>query len=897
MGNIRDWSPEPNGVVLDQRPTSSSSLLFSSKQTAIGAVYWQRAEDATQGVIAQVQPTVVSENRRKAVIDYVQRLITSCLGCEVFPFGSVPLKTYLPDGDIDLTAFGGLNVEEALASDVFSVLEREDQNGAAEFIVKDVQLIRAEVKLVKCLVENIVVDISFNQIGGLCTLCFLEQVDRQIGKDHLFKRSIILVKAWCYYESRILGAHHGLISTYALETLVLYIFHRFHASLNGPLAVLYKFLDYFSKFDWENYCISLNGPVRISSLPNLMAETPENDGSDLLLSSDFLKRCLEMFSVSSRSYEPNSRTFLPKHLNIVDPLKENNNLGRSVSKGNFYRIRSAFTYGARKLGRILSQPEVNIDNEIREFFSNTLDRHGSRQRPDVQDLVLASGPDMLGTTSLFSDTDSQEDQTIHESEHSYVNGMTGECRLGYEELMRSGLTKIKTPGASMSFGRALNEPKRSTTTASTSSIPESDGSGNGITVSEHHLSGNAKDVAASRIQGLTISNDATKSPPSSRENSISPLGKAHHAPHLYFSHTFTGNGEGHEDKEWPENSGYAENDFSGLQQAPPKEKALITPCGLDNNQLVSDKHSLLSAGLKHQPSCLSSVAWSSEDLDPNRPAYRALNGTSGNPEALNSLSDLSGDDESHLNSLHYGRWCYEHASSASITPMSPPLVPQLHGKKPWDIIRQSVQLNRNLFPQMNANGVVPRSGFYQMNLPILPRCVVFGMEEMPKPRGTGTYFPNTNHYGDRPLTARGRNQAPVRSPRNNGRAILTPESNYSVRSNLELAQAQFPVYGSGKSYHTSGSPGRKVYFTANGSLHPSERAVEFGLIENLPVDGSLLERSGQKNYDAVLAQNSSGSLPLPGMQSPKTVVDMNQERIGVQSYRLKDEDDFPPLSG
>ena len=33
-----------------------------------------------------------------------------------------------------------------------------------------------QVKLVKCLVENVVVDISFNQIGGLCTLCFLEEV-------------------------------------------------------------------------------------------------------------------------------------------------------------------------------------------------------------------------------------------------------------------------------------------------------------------------------------------------------------------------------------------------------------------------------------------------------------------------------------------------------------------------------------------------------------------------------------------------------------------------------------------------------------------------------------------------------------------------------------------------
>lgn len=64
---------------------------------------------------------------------------------QVFPFGSVPLKTYLPDGDIDLSAFGGLNVEEALASDVCSVLEREAHNMAAKFVVKDVQLIRAEV--------------------------------------------------------------------------------------------------------------------------------------------------------------------------------------------------------------------------------------------------------------------------------------------------------------------------------------------------------------------------------------------------------------------------------------------------------------------------------------------------------------------------------------------------------------------------------------------------------------------------------------------------------------------------------------------------------------------------------------------------------------------------------
>jgi hypothetical protein len=50
------------------------------------------------------------------------------------------------------------------------------------------------VKLLKCLVDGIVVDVSFNQLGGLFTLNFLEEVDLAIGGDHIFKRAIILVR-------------------------------------------------------------------------------------------------------------------------------------------------------------------------------------------------------------------------------------------------------------------------------------------------------------------------------------------------------------------------------------------------------------------------------------------------------------------------------------------------------------------------------------------------------------------------------------------------------------------------------------------------------------------------------------------------------------------------------
>lgn len=52
-----------------------------------------------------------------------------------------------------------------------------------------------QVKLLKCLVDNIVVDISFNQMGGLITLNFLEEINNLIGNSNIFKRSIILVSS------------------------------------------------------------------------------------------------------------------------------------------------------------------------------------------------------------------------------------------------------------------------------------------------------------------------------------------------------------------------------------------------------------------------------------------------------------------------------------------------------------------------------------------------------------------------------------------------------------------------------------------------------------------------------------------------------------------------------
>ena len=64
----------------------------------------------------------------------------------MFTFGSVPLKTYLPDGDIDISVFTeSQDLKKTWADEVKDILQHEESSENAEFHVKEVQYIQAEV--------------------------------------------------------------------------------------------------------------------------------------------------------------------------------------------------------------------------------------------------------------------------------------------------------------------------------------------------------------------------------------------------------------------------------------------------------------------------------------------------------------------------------------------------------------------------------------------------------------------------------------------------------------------------------------------------------------------------------------------------------------------------------
>lgn len=78
MGDPASW-PQPSGLT----PDGSSAFAAAFASARQDDAWWAQAELRTSQLIACIQPTRASEERRQAVADYVQRLIHQCFKCQV----------------------------------------------------------------------------------------------------------------------------------------------------------------------------------------------------------------------------------------------------------------------------------------------------------------------------------------------------------------------------------------------------------------------------------------------------------------------------------------------------------------------------------------------------------------------------------------------------------------------------------------------------------------------------------------------------------------------------------------------------------------------------------------------------------------------------------------------
>lgn len=170
------------------------------------AVDQTHVEHETNHLISFIAPINRSNEIRRQIVTFIRDILhrSAILEGYVIECGSSSLKSYLPEGDLDLVLVApssrSSREEIQYLTTIFNswcdeIADKEEgKSSYPDFTIRNVEFVNARTKLAHCLVNNISVDITINQIGAILTLTFLEEADRLIGVNHLFKRSLLLIK-------------------------------------------------------------------------------------------------------------------------------------------------------------------------------------------------------------------------------------------------------------------------------------------------------------------------------------------------------------------------------------------------------------------------------------------------------------------------------------------------------------------------------------------------------------------------------------------------------------------------------------------------------------------------------------------------------------------------------
>ena len=67
--------------------------------------------------------------------------------------------------------------------------------------VSNVNFFHGEVNAVRCVIGGVSVNVSANHLRLFYQQAFVEKIDELVGREHLFKKSLLLIRAWTFFES------------------------------------------------------------------------------------------------------------------------------------------------------------------------------------------------------------------------------------------------------------------------------------------------------------------------------------------------------------------------------------------------------------------------------------------------------------------------------------------------------------------------------------------------------------------------------------------------------------------------------------------------------------------------------------------------------------------------
>jgi len=382
-------------------------------------------------ILDLIGPNQDRENQRKINLSIVKDIITKTFDSKLPDFktyikayGSYPIKTYLNNADIDITIFFESKKEQKvlleLPIDVINKAiiiikeEFERYNKESSFeLFNDIRIIMADIRLLKCKIGSISLDISINNFSGLFKIVFIDYIEKQFqsqfnkknlfpdspyanNKINIFRRSLLLIKGWCLLEGNLMGSSIGLMASYTIEILVIYIFNFHYEYIYNEFDAFEKFFEFMENIDWENNVITLFGifsnqyfNTKLSSL-NSKIQKDKKNSIDINEPFWYFKNIyndktqalsIKMNSFSTSSCEPFlkinelkklispinksieniylkqkvkiiNESIFEKSIKILDPINNCNNLGKSINFHSYSKMRQVIIYLNKQLKSI-----------------------------------------------------------------------------------------------------------------------------------------------------------------------------------------------------------------------------------------------------------------------------------------------------------------------------------------------------------------------------------------------------------------------------------------------------------------------------------------------------------------------------------------------------------------
>lgn len=305
---------------------------------------------AVNSVLSLLKPYDTQIQYRNSARAFIGRAVRHSLNAKLFESGLHALQTFLPDDPIRLTVLlwrGNSTNWLANLSDKLRVLEQpggagrpgsaggmglsgnpifdeDSYNEANGFDIDNEPKPTGEHIITNinpstnnghsrmlCTVDAVPVEITPNGRSDLCFLALVEEISILVGKDDLFKSSLLLIRGWWTYESSAyLGvATKSFLSDSVLCVLVCSIFNQYHAVINQPLQALCIFIAEYSEVKWSDMAVTLQGVVPFHSnsvldnQPWLREPLPSE-----LVTSAILQRHCDFYHMSSASTSRASAT-------------------------------------------------------------------------------------------------------------------------------------------------------------------------------------------------------------------------------------------------------------------------------------------------------------------------------------------------------------------------------------------------------------------------------------------------------------------------------------------------------------------------------------------------------------------------------------------------------------